>query len=95
MNDAERRTADRLHRLSMIAEDVASRPDLGPYEVGVLQELAEEANALADAGGPRSRTHVWHDSPGRAVDILPMDPFEAARRSAGGVDIAVLVWGSS
>jgi len=56
MNDAERRTADRLHRLSMIADDVTSRPDLGPYEVGVLQELAEEANALADA----ARRHRRH-----------------------------------
>ncbi len=95
MNDAERRVAARLHRITMIADDIASRPDLGPYEVGLLQELLEEADALSGAGEQR-RTHVWHESRGRAVDILPMDPFDPLRRFTGRrVDVAALVWGRS
>jgi hypothetical protein len=92
--ERERVVADRLRRISAVADDIASRPDLGPYEVGLLKELLEEANALTGAARP-ARTRFWHDSPGRAVDILPGDPFDYVRRFTGRYDVAAAVWGSS
>lgn len=94
MNTDERVVADRLRRISAVADDIAARPDLGPYEVGLLKELLEEANALTGADRP-ARTRFWHDSPGRAVDILPRDPFDYVQKVAGRGGIAAMIWGSS
>lgn len=68
------RAADLLHRMTMVAQDIASRPDVGPYEVGVLQELTEYAGEIAgtrERAERQAQLRRYHLGPGRAVDWVP------------------------
>lgn len=74
----DQQVADRLHRMTLVAEDLASRPDIGPYEVGVLQQLVEVAGQLSGASVDRQnrerlRRYNWSS---RAVDVpIPQWPL--------------------
>lgn len=73
MTDFDPLVADRLRRITLIAQDIASRPGLGPYEVGVMQELAEEAadlSGIRDEHERQAALRRYHWS-GRAVDLPP------------------------
>lgn len=73
MTEFDPRVADRLHRIALVAQDIALRADVGPYEVGVLQELMEEADELSGSRADRERRDAlrrFHWS-GRAVDMPP------------------------
>lgn len=73
--------ADLLHRFALVAEDIAGRPDVGPYEVGVLQHLTELTNILTGFDPERTRYH-YHESASRAIDIMPTSQLNAwARRT--------------
>ena len=72
-------TAGLLHRFTLIAEDIAGRPDVGPYEVGVLQHLTELTNTLTGFDPQRPRYH-YHDGPGRAIDLMPTSQLNAWAR---------------
>lgn len=70
------RAADRLHRMTLVAQDIASRPNLGPYEVGVMEQLMEEAERISGTRADRERMEAarrYRLGRGRAVDIPPQD----------------------
>jgi hypothetical protein len=72
------RVADLLHRLTLIAVDISTRADIGPYEVGVLQQLMQLAGDISGVTAEqealaRVRRYHWR---GRAVDVPPArDPL--------------------
>lgn len=66
--------ADLLHRINLISQDIATRPNLGPYEVGVLEHLVELANELAGIQPEQPRYH-YHHSVGRAIDLPSPAPL--------------------
>lgn len=72
------RVAGLLHRFTLIAADISTRADVGPYEVGVLQqlmELADEISGGREARERQARLRRYHWK-GRAVDVPPArDPL--------------------
>lgn len=75
-HDAE--VADLLRRLTEIAADISTRADVGPYEVGVLQQLMRLAGEISGVRAEqerlaRVRRYHWR---GRPVDVPPArDPL--------------------
>lgn len=88
MTEFNPQIADLLHRITLIAQDIQGRPGVGPYEVGVLQHLAEISDEISGARQERERAavaHRYHRSPARAIDMPPtsqLDTLRARYRSA-------------
>jgi hypothetical protein len=62
-----------LRRFTLMSADISARADVGPYEVGVLQQLVELAEEISGGRAERERLarlrrYHWI---GRAVDVPP------------------------
>lgn len=68
-----------VRRFSAMAEDIACRPALGPYETGVLEELVallRQVTGLDEEAEHQAQLRRY-DWKGQAVDFVPSRALDA------------------